>query len=88
MILENNYSNWNNAKISLEKIVYKASGTDYYIDDWDWSNSIENTLKIKDNNNLKQFQILNIRNTFYFNLKKIAIKERPRQYRKEKIGPV
>ena len=52
----------------------KAIGTDYYIDDWDWSNSIENTLKIKDNNNSKDFQILNIRNNWYFNLKKSQLK--------------
>ena len=70
MIHEKNYSNWNNAKISLERMISKTIGTDYYIHDWDWSNSIENTLKIKDNNHLKEFQILNFRNNLYSNLKK------------------
>ena len=55
-------------------MISKAAGTDYYIEIWDWSNSIENTLKIKDNNNLKEFQILNIRNNLYFALKKSKLK--------------
>ena len=33
---------------------------------WEWSNCIENTLKINYNNNLKEFQVLNIRNNLYF----------------------
>ena len=48
-------------------MISKTTGTDYYIHDWDWSNSIENTLKIKDDNNLKEYQILNIRNHLYQN---------------------
>ena len=66
MIFKKNHSNWNNAKLSLEKMIFKTTCTNYYIDDWDWYHSIENTLKIKDDNNLKEFQILNIKNNLCF----------------------
>ena len=55
-------------------MISKTTGTDCNIYDWDWSNSIENTLKIKDSNNLKVLQILNIKNNLYFNLKKSKLK--------------
>ena len=74
MIHDKNKSNWNNAGTSLECMYSKATGSDYCINDWDWFNCIENKLKIKDNNNLKEFQILNIRNNLYFNLKKSKLK--------------
>ena len=70
LIHEKNYSNWNNAKSSLEHMISSTLSTEYYINDRDWSSSIENTLKIRNNNPLKELQILNIRNNSYFNLKK------------------
>ena len=73
MIHEKNYSNWNNAKSSLERRISSTLGTDYYINNLDWSSGIENALKIRDNNRLKEFQILNIRNYLYFNLKKFKL---------------
>ena len=69
LIHDKNYNNWDNARISLEPMISKTIGSDYCINDGKWSECIENTLKIKDNKNLKEFKILDLRNNLYFNLK-------------------
>ena len=76
IIGEKNYIDWNDAKILIEKILTNDSRSDYYITDSEWSHIIENMLKIKDHNNLKEFQILNVRNNLYFNLKKSKMKKK------------
>ena len=68
-----NYSNWIGAKISVEQLITNATKSDYPINNLDWSRNIENTLKIKKNNNLKE--ILNLRNNLYFNLKKSKMRK-------------
>ena len=44
-IYDKNYSNWDNARISLECMISKTIGSDYCINDWEWSNCIETRLR-------------------------------------------
>ena len=67
-------------------MISKTTGTDDFVLDWDQSNIIENTLKINDNNNLKEFQILNIRNNFNFNFKKSKLKRDLADTEKRKLA--
>ena len=51
----------------------KDTKTDVILENEEWTQIIESTMKIKNNNNIKEFSILNLRNNLYFNLKKAKI---------------
>ena len=51
-------------------MISRVSGTDFQLDQNKWQQIMDSTMKIKNNNNLKEFSIINLRINLFFNLKK------------------
>lgn len=56
-------------------MITKDTGIDYFIKQEKWSKIVKSTMKIRDDNNLKEFQILNLRNNLFFNLRSKITKD-------------
>ena len=67
LIYGKNHSNWEYAKKSIEILISRKVNQDYAISQDNWNQTVKSTFKIKNHNNLKEFQILLIRNNLFFN---------------------
>ena len=52
----------------MDRGYFPNSRNDFHLEQVEWSQTIDSTMKIRDNNNLKEFSIPNLRNNLFFNL--------------------